>query len=156
MSLTVIKSPNSIGARLPENPSVFFGGSIDQGRAIDWQADLAGRIADMSVTVLNPRREKWDAGLEQDISDPVFREQVEWELDALEASDLVIFYFAPGSQSPITLMELGLYAKSGKVVVCCPKGFWRRGNIQIVCRRYDIPLVETLVGLEREIRERIS
>lgn len=150
--LTVIKSPASIDTA--SGKTVFFGGSIDQGKAVDWQYDLAARIHDLTMTVLNPRRDHWDAGLVQDISDPVFRQQVEWELDALDASDLIIFYFAPGSQSPITLMELGLYAGSGKVVVCCPKGFWRRGNIQIVCRRFNIPLVETLSGLEREIRER--
>jgi hypothetical protein len=31
--------------------------------------------------------------------------------------------------------------------VCCPEGFWRRGNVEMVCRRLRIPLFETLDDL---------
>jgi hypothetical protein len=32
-------------------------------------------------------------------------------------------------------------ARSGKLVVGCPPGFYRRGNVEIVCERFAIPLV---------------
>jgi hypothetical protein len=31
--------------------------------------------------------------------------------------------------------------------VCCPEGFWRRGNVEMVCRRHRIPLFATLDDL---------
>jgi hypothetical protein len=52
------------------------------------------------------------------------------------------------------LLELGLYAPSGKMVVCCPEGFYRRGNVQIVCDRFGIELVDTMEQLmERVIKK---
>jgi hypothetical protein len=48
-------------------------------------------------------------------------------------------YFSPETKSPISLLELGLYANSGKLVVYCPEGFWRKGNVDIVCEKYFIP-----------------
>ena len=74
-------------------------------------------------------------------------EQVGWELDMLDAADVVVMYFAPGTKSPVSLLELGLCARSGKLKVCCPEGFWRRGNVEMVCRRHRIPLFETLDDL---------
>ena len=53
----------------------------------------------------------------------------------------------PDSKSPISLLELGLFAKSGKLLVCCPKEFYRSGNIQIVCDKYNIPLFEDIMEL---------
>jgi hypothetical protein len=66
-------------------------------------------------------------------------------MDHLEQSDLIAMYFDPHPEklSPITLLELGLHAKSGKLLVCCPDGFLRKGNIQVVCDRFGIPLIET-------------
>lgn len=44
----------------------------------------------------------------QEASNPQFRQQVEWELNALSVADLIVFYFDPATRSPITLLELGL------------------------------------------------
>jgi hypothetical protein len=57
---------------------------------------------------------------------------------------MIVMYFSPETKSPISLLELGLYASSGKIHVICPDGFWRRGNVEIVCNKYNIPLYETL------------
>merc|ERR1712038_1735632 len=79
-----------------------------------------------SLLILNPRREAWDSSWEQSIDNPQFRNQVEWELDALESSDVIVMYLVPDTKSPISLLELGLFAKSGKMICCCPDGFWRK------------------------------
>jgi hypothetical protein len=86
----------------------------------------------------------------QSADNPQFREQVEWELDALELANLVVMYLAPGTMSPISLLELGIYAANGgnKLVVCCPEGFHRKGNVDIVCERYGIEQVDSLDELE--------
>ncbi len=122
---------------------VFLAGSIDMGGAPDWQGEAAARIGDLATAILNPRRDDWDAGWRQSIEDVRFRAQVEWELDGLERADVVAMWFEEGSKSPVTLLELGLFARSGKVIVGCPAGFWRRGNLEVVCARFGISLYAT-------------
>lgn len=70
----------------------------------------------------------------------------------LDAADIVVMYLAASTKSPITLLELGLCARSGKLMVCCPKGFWRGGNVEVLCRRHRIPLFETLDDLIAGLR----
>lgn len=135
---------------------VFLAGSIDMGKAVDWQAELTSALTDLPIAVMNPRRDDWDSTWVQDISNEKFNEQVTWELEHLEAADVIAVYFDPKGQAPITLMELGLHAQSGKCVVCCPEGYWRRGNVQMVCDRYDVPLVETIEELIDGVRKLLS
>ena len=124
--------------------SVFLAGTIDNGNSVDWQAKLTSDLSDLSIDILNPRRDNWDPTLEQSASNPVFRAQVEWELDALaDTAGIIFMYFAPGSLSPITLLELGLHAGDLPIVVC-PEGFWRKGNVDIVGEQYGFPVFNTL------------
>lgn len=136
--------------------SIFLAGSIDMGKATDWQLDISTRLSSYAVTLLNPRRGQWDASLVQDISDDEFRQQVEWELDCLDHCTAIAMFLDPASLAPISQMELGLYARSGRLVVCCPEGFWRRGNVQIVCKRFGVKLVETLEELIESVLEMIG
>jgi hypothetical protein len=133
--------------------SVFLGGSIEMGLAEPWQDRLVNEFKDADIRFLNPRRDDWDSSWVQEASNPQFAQQVNWELDALDYSDLIVFYFDPDTKSPITLMELGLYAASGKVIVCCPDGFWRKGNVEIVCQRYGIKMVNNFDELVIEVKE---
>jgi len=132
--------------------SVFLAGSIEQGVAEHWQATLVHALRDLDITVLNPRREAWDATWPQEVGFAPFREQVEWELEAQEKADLIAFYFSPTTHAPITLLELGLAAGRRHAVVCCPAGYWRRGNVEVVCARYAISQVATLDDLGSYIR----
>ena len=65
----------------------------------------------------------------------------------MEKADYIIMNFLPGSKSPITLLELGLFAESGKLFVICPDEFYRSGNVQIVCNKYNIPLYKSIEEL---------
>ena len=90
----------------------------------------------------------------------------------LEMCSAAIMYFDPRMKSPISLLEMGLFAcdvglntkpstaKSpgvsvteppchnfrapSKLHVVCPSGFWRKGNVDIVCQRYGILQYPTL------------
>lgn len=135
--------------------SVFLAGSIEMGRAERWQAAVEQALADLPVAVLNPRRDEWDATWEQSLGNPQFRGQVEWELEAQERASLIAMYFAPATQAPITLLELGLFARSGRLLVCCPAGYWRRGNVEVVCARYGVPLFAELPLLVQAVCERV-
>jgi Nucleoside 2-deoxyribosyltransferase like len=77
------------------------------------------------------------------------------QLNALERADVILMYFSPRSQSPITLIELGLHAKSGKVYLACPEGYWRKGNIDITADRYHVPRFETLDALLVAVKARL-
>lgn len=148
--ITEIKAPNPIPKDLHYMPTIFTAGSIDMGAAKDWQQEFKeGMEGGLDAVILNPRRNDWDSSWVQSISNPQFREQVEWELDHLTSSEIVIFYFDPDSKSPITLLELGLVAKSNtrSVVVCCPPGYWRRGNVEVVCSKYHLMLVSSMEEL---------
>ena len=123
--------------------SLFLAGSIDQGKAENWQERITRDLSDLNITIFNPRRNDWDSTLIQDITNPVFKEQVNWELDAMIRADIILMYFDKDGPAPITLLELGLHAKSDKIIVCCPEGYWRRGNVQIMCERFGIPFFNT-------------
>ena len=71
----------------------------------------------------------------------------------LEKADKIIVYFDPETDAPITLLEFGKYANSGKLIVCCPKGFWRKGNVDIVCERENIKQVDTLEELIKTLEK---
>lgn len=61
-------------------------------------------------------------------------------------------YFDPKTMSPISLLELGLYATSKKLHVICPEGFWRKGNIEIVCSKYNIPLYNSIEEFKNKFK----
>ena len=140
----------------PGERSVFLAGSIEMGSAEPWQGSVAEALRDTGATILNPRRAAWDASWTQSIENAVFREQVEWELTAQELATVVLMYFSPETRAPITLLELGLLARSGKLVVCCPPGFWRKGNVDVVCARFVVEQVATLDALAAAARRRLA
>src|SRR4051812_47281298 len=101
--------PRPLGPR-----SVFLAGTIDMGAGEAWQAEAERALADLDGLLLNPRRDAWDSSWAQRFENPEFRGQVEWELEGLEGAAVIAMYLAPGSQSPISLLELGLAARSGR------------------------------------------
>lgn len=132
---------------LPDHP-IFLGGSIEMGNVEDWQREVSTRISEclnpLKFCILNPRRKNWDSSWEQSKDNPLFRGQVEWELEGLERAKTVIMYLHPETKAPISLLELGLYARSRKLLVVCPPKYWRKGNVDIVCERYGTLQFDTV------------
>jgi hypothetical protein len=120
--------------------TVFLAGSIEMGVAEDWQTRLTESLKDLDIVLFNPRRDSWDSSWVQRESNPQFNQQVNWEMNMLDRADFIFMYFSPDTKSPISLLELGLHADGRNMIVCCPDGFWRKGNVEIVCSRYNIPL----------------
>lgn len=126
-------------------PSLFLAGSIEQNKAEQWQKKVIEQFKDVDdMFILNPRREIWT----DDMGAAAMDQQVNWELDALARTDAAIMYFSPGTLSPISLLELGMFAGANetgcvlnRMVVCCPDGFWRKDNVRIVCNRAGIPFM---------------
>lgn len=132
---------------------LFLAGTIEQGTGPDWQKEMVAMLEDTEWNILSPRRDAWDATWSQEKDAPLFRKQVEWELAGLERADKVLFYFAPGTKSPISLLELGLFARSGKLLVVCPLGFWRKGNVDIVCEHLGIRQLDSLAEAAELLRD---
>lgn len=144
--------------KAPQDPDIefriFLAGSIEMGSAEPWQEKIVAAVSpDSRFVFLNPRRDDWDSSWKQSINDPQFNMQVSWELNMLDAADLIIMYFDPNTKSPISLLELGLHANSRKLVVCCPEGFWRKGNVEMVCDRYKIQLLDSFDKLVELVRQ---
>ncbi|WP_269789534.1 nucleoside 2-deoxyribosyltransferase domain-containing protein [Stenotrophomonas sp. Iso1] len=154
-SSQTVTSPDAVPAH-DTRPKVFLAGSIEMGKAGDWQQQVQQALADEGVLMLNPRRADWNPAWRAEADEPEFRRQVEWELAALEQADIVLMYFTPGTQSPITLLEFGLYARSGKLLVAAPAGFWRKGNLDITGDRYGVPRYDDLQALIAAVKQRVA
>lgn len=143
-----VKSPNRV-------KTIFLAGSIEMGKAEMWQDRLAAEVADIEDVVLfNPRRDDWDSSWKQDPTPGTqFHEQVSWELEHIHKADLVVFYFDPNTQSPITLLELGYVLGSGKqALVCCPDGYFRKGNVVITSELTRTPVFNTFDELVENLK----
>jgi hypothetical protein len=135
------------------NFSLFTAGSIEMGAAIQWQQCLVSHLCDLPITITNPRRGKWDPNVNAKGEDARFFNQVEWELDALTNANVICYFFDCATVSPVTLMELGFWAHSGKIIVCCDQRYFRQGNVEIVCERYGIPYVSSFEKLVPALKD---
>lgn len=152
----IIKAPESI-AGTDKTYKVFLAGSIDMGKAVNWQEKIELSLAEHDrITVLNPRRDDWDSSWKQTLDDERFAEQVEWEYQGLEAANLIALYFSDESKAPISFLELGMFASSGKIIVRCTKKFYRYGNVEFVCKKYNIPLFSDDKKFIDEIKNRAT
>lgn len=124
--------------------TVFLAGTIDADTGSeDWQHKLCDKINNATdnkvpITVYNPRREEFlDSGSSE------VRRQIKWEHKHMDDVDLIVMNILKDSKSPISLMEIGMYADSGKLVVFCQPEFYRFDNVEMVCKKYNVPLYKT-------------
>ncbi|MNI74481.1 hypothetical protein D3C73_1305670 [compost metagenome] len=73
----------------------------------------------------------------------------------MEKVDVILLFLDANSKSPISIMELGLFADSGKLMVCCEDGFWKKGNVDIVCKRKGIDQYKTFDELGTAVIARL-
>ncbi|KAF3480041.1 uncharacterized protein GIQ15_05388 [Arthroderma uncinatum] len=117
----VINAPSD---EAPRNAtSVFLAGTTSRVDARDWREVICTALSDTPVTIYNPYRADWDSSWREDINFAPYREQVEWELEKQERANIVVVYFHPSTQAPVSLLEFGLCARTpGKAIVVCPEG----------------------------------
>lgn len=150
-----IITPNS-PAQSPLHPTtIFLAGPTEVSWREDFIALLEQHLQDApisptlsGITMYDPFQPDWDGTWKEDYAlDPRFKAQTDWELDRQESADLVVVFFDERSKAPVSLLEFGLCARSGRAVAGCQKGFWRRGHVQGVCQRYGVPLADDLEAL---------
>ncbi|KAK4449723.1 hypothetical protein QBC34DRAFT_380179 [Podospora aff. communis PSN243] len=129
--------PELVGKR-----SVFLAGTTSRASGPDWRETLIEALAHLPITIFNPLRADWNSSWREDVDFPPFYEQVHWELDMQERADVVVVYYGPGTDAPISLLELGLCARSGKAIVACHRDYRKRGNVHIVSQRLGIEFLD--------------
>lgn len=117
-------------------PSVFVGGTIDNGKARNWQRDLVSSLRDRcpSVVCLNPRRDEWDGG--------DGARQVAWEMYMQRRSDYKVYWFEPKYLSPVTLAGVAMFGDK-RTVVGCSADYAYRENLLKFQEVRGFKMVET-------------
>ena len=151
----VIFAPSNKAPR--GDKTVFLAGSTNKVEEGDWRERLTTSLSELPITIYNPHRTDWDSSWRESVDFMPYREQTEWELNKQDEADIVAFYFHPETMAAVSLLELGLCARvPGKAVVLCPEGYWKRGNVHIVCERLGIEMVDGVDGLRAAIVKRLS
>jgi hypothetical protein len=98
--MKVITAVESIS--ICNNPNVFLGGGICN--CPDWQNEVIAKLESHNNAVLyNPRRKVYDMS-----DDLAAKEQIAWEFEAIENSDIFTMWFSnANSDQPICMYELG-------------------------------------------------
>ncbi|GAB7340167.1 hypothetical protein MBLNU457_6642t3 [Dothideomycetes sp. NU457] len=158
-SFSVIKAPSALPRPTNSTPkTLFLSGRIPPPQQAQWQNELTNRLQHLPLTILNPLRLDWDSRWEAKTTFAPFNEQVNWELNGLKAADIVVAYFAPDSDCPVTLLEFGLTVaqRAEKVVCWCPGDYSKRGNVEIVCARKGVRVCETMDEVVVEVCGRVK
>lgn len=153
--MKIIKPPEEIKTYSLSN-AVFLAGSIEMGKAINWQKEVEDYLSNEKEILLNPRRDDWDSSWTQSSNNINFKEQVEWELHGLENCGLIAMYFASETISPISLCELGLFARTNKLIVCGSDRYKKLGNVEVVCDLYGIEFTQNFEYFKWYIREYVT
>ncbi|OIW25420.1 hypothetical protein CONLIGDRAFT_93079 [Coniochaeta ligniaria NRRL 30616] len=132
--------------------AIFLAGTTT---APEWREALVASLSHQPITIINPLRRDWDSTWREDETFEPFREQVQWELDMQEKSSLVVVYFGPDTDAPISLLEFGLCARLNKGLVVCHPNYRKRGNVQIICRRYNIRVMDSFDGLAEAVIDKL-
>ncbi|KAI0483958.1 hypothetical protein GGR56DRAFT_1530 [Xylariaceae sp. FL0804] len=137
--------------------SIFLAGSTSMRNETDWREVLSSSLSALPITIYNPARSDWDSSWREEFDFAPYREQVLWELDKQAVADVVVVYFHPATQAVISLLELGLSARlAGKVIAVCPRGYWKRGNVQIVCHKYGIEMLDDIDELPGAVEKKLA
>ena len=141
----IIITPEETISKLPNKPnskSVFLAGTIDNGDSLNWQNKTIIELMNLGINdieIYNPRREHWNPNPSKEEMEC----QIKWEQEYLDKADFIAMVLLDDSKSSISLLVLGLYAKSNKLMVFCTPDFYRWDNVRLTCEKYNIQLVES-------------
>ncbi len=140
-------------------PAADFANSLFMAGAItgvpDWQTEFANDLRDTDLTLLNPRREIYNA-----LDPEALREQIRWEHDGLRNSSAISFWFPAGALCMISLYELGSWAhwrdENGQpkpLFVAAQPDYARYEDviIQLELERPDVKVLDSLQELTTQI-----
>lgn len=147
MTATYIEAPEEYHGT---GPSVFLAGGISGTH--DWQSEAARLLADLPLTILNPRRMNYPW------HEPSAAEaQITWEFRHLHRAAVVLFWLPPETLCPIALYELGGRAMvTGQpLFVGVHPDYKRRIDVEIQLKlaRPEVHIVTDIPALAGQVRD---
>ena len=140
-------------------PIVFMAGGITG--CPDWQAELAGKLAEVQEgSLFNPRRASQDKLDEEESI-----KQIHWEFTWLWQASIVTFWFPKETICPITLLELGEHVVRSRLAqanvpslcIGIEPGYQRALDVKVQASLVNptITIVDSLDKLAQFIAEQI-
>lgn len=123
--MVYLEAPGDIG--LIGDRSLFMAGGITD--CPDWQLEMADRLLNLNITVVNPRNPKFNTKA-KDAS----LNQIAWEKEALTRCRMISFWFPKETLCPITLYELGTWIHhpiNKTIFIGCHPEYKRREDVII-------------------------
>lgn len=118
---------------------IFLAGSMDVNVTNTWRNSIVNELYN-TYDFFDPTIDNHD-----NLTDTQMRNHILWELKALELSDIVLLNLLPESKSPISLIELGMYVKTNKLIVVCPEEFYTSRYLEELCSYYKVDLYKSLL-----------
>lgn len=131
---------------IPINKKIFLAGGIDGDNSPNWQQEMIFYLNDRyqfpNLTIFNSR-----TGMVP-LTDEKKIEYARWNHYKMDEADEIIIYLKSNYICPFSLLQLGLYATSGKLRVFCDKDFYKHDDVQFACEQYKIPFKDDLSTIE--------
>ncbi len=136
--IMVFTSEQQLPKKKSQYTYTFLAGSMDYKLTAQWREEVM-HVLGKDTHFFDPTNKKHDTLTKKEM-----KNHIQWELDALLLSDSILLNFLPYALSPISLVELGLYVDSGKLIVICPKEFYKSEYVYTLCENYNTPIFENL------------
>jgi hypothetical protein len=130
----VFTSKVKLPKKIKEKEYVFLAGSMDYKSSSSWRDKVINEFDDKNKNFFDPTNIDHD-----ELNESEMESHIQWELEAMSMADKIVLNFLPDSLSPISLVELGLYVQSEKLVVVCPKEFYQSNYVYVLCEKYNTP-----------------
>lgn len=140
----VIKAPLR-GYAIGKRVSIFLAGTTKNTKWRETLVDSCEELRD-EVVFYDPTRQDWDSTWREHEDDARWRQQYDWEQDALRRADIKVFCFLETSDAPISLLEFGLAippdgVRIEDIVVCVSPDYPKAAYVRSLCQRHHISFV---------------
>ena len=137
----IYRSNQSLPQKHQHHTYVFLAGSIDFNLKGNWRKRVVETRSDFHF--IDPTCPNHD-----DLDDEQMQNHINWELGGMEMADYILLNFLPEAKSPISLVELGLYVRSGKLIVVCPTEFYQSRYVNTLCKKYNCPVYKNMAQVK--------
>ncbi|MEP2240010.1 MAG: nucleoside 2-deoxyribosyltransferase domain-containing protein [Maribacter sp.] len=128
--------------------SIFLAGSMDHKQEGSWRTKVIAEFG--AHDIFDPTHVHHN-----NLNDEQMKRHVQWELDALQLADMILLNFLPIALSPISLVELGMYVRSNKLIVICPKAFYKSNYVNTLCKKYNTPIFNNITEAKTLLKNSI-
>lgn len=130
----------------PQRGGVFLAGPTPRDAAVkSWRPEALALLEKLGYTgiVYVPEAQNWRPHAD-------YTGQIEWEWDALDAADKIVFWVPRNLQTMPALttnVEFGLYVKSGKALLGFPPEAEKMRYLEALAKRFSVPVFSDLQQL---------